>query len=98
MVKPAGLFILLLHMLKWQYQPGRRGNSWKFSIDEQRLRFQKVLKQNPGLKSGIAEILSDAYELAVMKAAHETGLRFDIFPVACPWTMEQLIQKDFYPD
>jgi hypothetical protein len=91
------LSVLLIHMLKWQYQPGRRSNSWKFTIDEQRFSFQKVLKQNPGLKSEIDAILSDAYEYAAMKAAHETGLRSDIFPSACPWTLEQLSDSSYYP-
>jgi hypothetical protein len=92
------LTVLFLHMLKWQYQPGRRDNSWKFSIDEQRLRFQKVLKQNPGLKSEFSQILADAYELALMKAIHETGLRSDLFPSLCPWTLEQLSDSNYYPD
>jgi hypothetical protein len=92
------LSILMLHLLKWQYQPGRRGNSWKFSIAEQRHRFQKVLKQNPGLKSEIGEVLADAYEYAALKATHETGLRTDIFPSSCPWTLDQLSDSGFYPD
>jgi len=92
------LTVLLVHMLKWQYQPGRRGNSWKFTIDEQRFSFQKVLKQNPGLKSEIDAILSDAYEYAVMKAAHETGLRNDLFPASCPWSLDQLSESSYYPD
>lgn len=92
------LSVLLLHLLKWQYQPGRRGNSWKYSIDEQRLRFQKVLRQNPGLKSELSEIIADAYELAALKAAHETGLRADVFPKVCPWSFEQLAETGYYPE
>ncbi len=92
------LSVLLLHLLKWHYQPSRRGNSWKFTIAEQRLKFQKVLKQNPGLKSEICEILTDAYEYAVLKATHETGLRPDIFPMTCPWTLEQLGDAAYFPD
>ena len=92
------LSVLLLYLLKWHYQSERRGNSWKFTIDEQRLRFQKVLKQNPGLKTEMADILTDAYEYAALKASHETGLRPAIFPKTCPWTLEQLCRTDFYPD
>ena len=33
--------IVLLHLLKWTYQPERRGKSWKRSIDIQRLEFKK---------------------------------------------------------
>ena len=29
------LKILFIHLLKWQYQPSYRGNSWRYSIEEQ---------------------------------------------------------------
>lgn len=92
------LSVLLLHLLKWHYQPPKRGNSWKYTIIEQRLKFQRVLKQNPGLKSEINTILTDAYEYALLKATHETGLRADIFPAQCPWTLEQLSDDTYYPE
>lgn len=92
------LSVLLCHMLKWHYQPLRRGNSWSYTIIEQRMKFKKVLGDNPGLKFELQKILADAYEYAVVKASHETGLRADIFPGACPWTLEQLSDKDFFPD
>jgi len=30
------LEILLMHLLKWQFQPEMKGPSWHFTIDEQR--------------------------------------------------------------
>ncbi|TRW98989.1 DUF29 domain-containing protein [Candidatus Methylobacter oryzae] len=92
------LSVLLLHMLKWHYQPSRRGNSWRYTIIEQRLKFQKVLSQNPGLKPEINAIVADAYEYAALKATHETGLRPDIFPQHCPWNLEQISDSEYFPD
>lgn len=92
------LSVLLCHMLKWHYQPSRRGNSWNYTIIEQRMKFKKVLRDNPGLKSEIQKIVADAYEYAVVKACHETGLRSGIFPNECPWTLDQLSDKDYFPD
>jgi hypothetical protein len=92
------LSVLICHLLKWHYQPSRRGNSWNYTIIEQRLKFKKVLNDNPGLKPELQKIINDAYEYASVKACHETGLRSDIFPNVCPWTIEQLSDKDFYPD
>lgn len=92
------LSVLLCHMLKWHYQPSRRGNSWNHTIIEQRIKFKKVLNENPGLKSEIQKIVNDAYEYALVKASHETGLRSDIFPNACPWTLEQLSDSSYFPD
>ncbi|HMU87844.1 MAG TPA: DUF29 family protein [Agitococcus sp.] len=33
---------------------------------------------------------------AVAKAAEETGL--DNFPEVCPWTFEQILNQDFWPE
>jgi Domain of unknown function DUF29 len=92
------LTILLLHLLKWQYQEVRRGRSWQLSIDEQRIQFSKALKDNPGLKPALNELLTDAYKLAVIKAAKETKISKSIFPESCPWDLAQLIDESFYPD
>jgi Domain of unknown function DUF29 len=92
------LTILLLHLLKWKYQELRRGRSWQLSIDEQRIQFSKTLKDNPGLKSALDELLIDAYKLAVIKAAKETKISKNIFPESCPWELAQLVDEVFYPE
>ncbi len=38
------LAVLLMHLLKWQFQPGKRTHSWKYTIKEQRLRVRKILQ------------------------------------------------------
>jgi uncharacterized protein DUF29 len=40
------LTVPLLHLLKWQFQPGLRGNSWRLSIEEQRYRLEDHLNDN----------------------------------------------------
>src|SRR5580692_5108256 len=44
------LEILLAHLLKWQFQPMGKCNSWKYTIDEQRLRITDLLIESPSLK------------------------------------------------
>jgi len=88
------LAVLLQHLLKWHYQ--RR--SWQLTIKAQRLECAKLLKTNPGLKSELNEILADAYQLAVVKAAKETKFDEAVFPVECPWLLSQITHIDFYPD
>jgi hypothetical protein len=92
------LTILLLHLLKWKYQEIRRGRSWQLSIDEQRIQFNKTLKDNPSLKPALDEITQDAYKLAVIKAARETKISKNVFPESCPWELAQLVDEAFYPD
>ena len=45
------LDVLLMHLLKWQYQPSHRSSCWEGSIKEQRLRIKNILKENSGLKA-----------------------------------------------
>lgn len=91
------LTILLLHLLKWQYQESRRGRSWELSIDEQRLKFAETLEENPGLKPKLDEILKKAYRYAVIQASRETKISKGIFPADCPWSLDQITNDTFFP-
>ncbi len=92
------LTILLLHLLKWKFQPSRKSRSGTLSIDEQRIQFLDVLKENPSLKPRLNDILEDAYRLAIVKAAKETKLSKKDFPNSCPWNWEKIMDSEFYPD
>ena len=92
------LAVLLQHLLKWQYQPARRGKSWELTIKWQRVDFLKVLRDNPGLKSKLSGLLIDAYQSAVIKASEETGIDESDFPAVCPWSFEEIANSLFYPD
>ena len=45
----SNLVVILLHLLKWQYQPDSRGGSWRGSIREHRRRINDDLKDSPSL-------------------------------------------------
>lgn len=92
------LDVLLMHLLKWQYQPGHRSSSWEGSIKEQRLRIKKVLKENPGLKPKIPDTLVEAYEAALVTAFKETGLPESTFPSQCPWNFNDVMDSNFWPE
>ena len=92
------LAVLLLHLLKWRYQPGLRGNIWRGSIEEQRLRLDEHLKDNPSLKAQIGSAMVTAYRLASVQADRETGLARATFPQDCPFTVDQVMADDFWPD
>ena len=92
------LSVLLSHLLKWQYQPTMRGHSWVYSIKEQRKQSKIHLKDNPSLKSKLDDILIDAYDVAISKAAKETTLDEKEFPQECPYTFDQIMNDEFYPE
>jgi hypothetical protein len=77
----SGLRVLLLHLLKWQYQPNLQGLSWRATIIVQRGELADHLTESPSLKSRLPEAMARAYRLALAEAAVETGLAKQIFPV-----------------
>ncbi|MCG1054717.1 DUF29 domain-containing protein [Mycetohabitans sp. B5] len=90
--------VLLAHLLKWQYQSGRRGSSWQRTIKEQRRALDAALNDTPSLKNSLSNHnwIARTWADAVSKAVEETGL--DVFPDACPWSMDQVLSVSFYPD
>jgi hypothetical protein len=87
--------VLLLHMLKWDLQPERRTRSWAISIAVQREIAVEVVADNPGLKSRIEEAARRAYRRARLEAAGETGLKVTAFPPDIPYTLDDIMTRDF---
>ena len=91
---------LVMHLLKWQYQPSRRqlGHSWESTITLARDEIALVLERNPGLQQQMPAYLAKRYGAARRLARIETGLPLTTFPATCPWTLEQVLDDDFWPD
>jgi len=94
----SSLSLLLMHLLKWHFQPQRRSKSWIFSIREQQRMVCKVLKENPSLKHTLPEVFADAYADALFMAEHDTKTSRYEFPQQCPWTFDEFMSNDFWPD
>lgn len=92
------LTVLLLHLLKWRFQPGRRGASWEATIAVQRDDVADHLLDNPSLKAILNEVIISAYRKAMILAIGETGLPRSIFPETCPWTFEEIMNPGFWPE
>lgn len=90
------LRILLGHLLKWQYQPQNRSNSWMSSIREQREEIQELLERSPSLKPNFSLAVIEAYPKGVHLAVQETNLPYETFPEACPYTDEQVLVETFW--
>ncbi len=88
---------LLMHLLKWQYQPATQGPSWTGSIREQRRRLDRLFRRMPSLRAKVGEFLADDYEVARELAAAETGLALDRLPEACPYTVVQILDLEWLP-
>lgn len=92
------LEVLIIHLLKWQYQPSYRGRSWHLTINEQRIRVKRLLKKMPSLKSKLNDEFQEVYPIAVIRTEKETGLDRKTFPEIPPYTIDQILDDNFYPD
>ena len=91
------LRVLLLHLLKCQFQPENKSGSWLGTITEQRSEIASLLEQNPSLRREVAQRAQRSYAAAVHGASMETGLPGSIFPSTSPYSHEQLLDPDFFP-
>ena len=89
------LSVLLLHWLKWQYQPVRRGSSCVVTPRNQCRALADRLVDNPSLKAKCAKAVARAYGDARGEAYAESGLPEGIFPATCDWTFDQIMAPDF---
>ena len=89
------LIVLLMHLLKYQYQPSMRSSSWRGTIFEQRRQIALLIKNSPSLKPYYLEIFSECYSDAINEASAETKLPLSVFPVESPFLELDVINLDF---
>jgi len=92
------LTILLMHLLKWQYQTVKRSTSWRNTIAVQRIDIRELLEDSPSLRNEVSDRIKTAYEKAKLAAEVETGIEKNNFPAACPFSFEQILDEDFLPN
>ncbi|MBD2386797.1 DUF29 domain-containing protein [Cylindrospermum sp. FACHB-282] len=92
------LIRLLLHLLKWQYQPQRRSDSWLDSITDARTQIELTIKDSPSLKKYPTEQLEESYERARRQATKQTGLLISVFPENCPYSLDLVLNEDWLPE
>ena len=93
----SNLIILLLHLLKYKYQPAKKTNSWKASIREHRRRLRDDFKVSPSLKRYFQEVFEESYQDSREQVADETGLPIDTFPTLCPFTVAEVLDSNYLP-
>jgi hypothetical protein len=92
------LTVLLLHLLKWQYQAVKRSTSRRNTIAVQRIDIRELLEDSPSLKTEISDKIAVAYEKAKLAAEVETGIEKNNFPAECPFSLEQILDETFLPE
>lgn len=88
----SNLKVLLMHLLKYQYQPEKRSNSWRASIVEHQQRLKQSFKESPSLRSHFTAIFDECYQDARELAAAETGFSIAQFAIASPFSPEEVLK------
>ena len=92
------LKVLIVHLLKWVFQPELRGISWQLTIQEQQDQLHELLVDNPSLKNQMTASLERAYPRAVRRTALETSFAEETFPTECPFRLEDILNESFWPN
>lgn len=89
--------VLLIHLLKCQYQQARRTKSWDQTIVNCRDKIADCLEDTPSLQRLLhdSEWIQKYYRRARRDAAKEAQMQADTFPANCPYTVEQMLDSDF---
>lgn len=94
----SNLEVVLMHLLKYQYQPDRRSKSWRLTLFEHRDRLRKAFRESPSLRPYLPSVFEDCYCNARKKASIETDLPIATFPPDSPFTPEQALDEDYLPE
>jgi len=84
------LVVLLVHLLKWEYQPERRSGSWQGTMLEQQRELRQLLDSGT-LRAHALAVLAETYAEARKQAAAETGLARTVFSGECPWDLDEVL-------
>ena len=93
----SNLRVVLLHLLKYKYQPSKRSDSWENSIIEHRIRLMEDFEASPSLKRHCEAVFQKQYQYARKQAAVETRLSLNTFPSESPFTLTEVLDIDFLP-
>jgi hypothetical protein len=85
------LTVLVMHLLKWDFQPDHQSKSWKSTILTQRKEIRNLIDDNPSLRRIIPEKIGLLFTDAVEIAAVETGLPESVFPETCPYSVDEIL-------
>jgi hypothetical protein len=94
--------VLLIHMLKLMCSAGSLDSEtvWKRSIRNARNRIDDLIDDHPSLRTRLAEFCERVYPRAARDAHDELsdyGDEHKSFPTDCPWTLDELLDHEFWP-
>ncbi len=96
------LRVIMIHLLKLVYSTGSRDpeHAWKRSIRNARKAIRRLFDNHPSLRTHLELLSARTYEYATEDAHDELsdyGDGHEAFPADCPWTLDELLDHEFWP-
>jgi hypothetical protein len=88
---------LIRHLLKWQFQPGHRAESWRIAIGEQRTFLGGLIELSPSLSGFVSEAFPGEYRYGRQLALNDIGVREDVIPETPPFDLDQAMNDRYLP-
>ena len=88
---------LLLHLLKWLYQPTHRSRSWRVSIIRERKELKEIFIKNTNLEKYAHECFDDSFTDAIKYAEIEIKSKKKL-PKVHVFSVEQALDNNFWPE
>jgi hypothetical protein len=92
----SAVYQVLVHSLKWRWQPERRGHRWQSSLVEHRNRLERDLTAT--LREALPAMVRNEYPRARRKASAQTRIPVAMFDATCPWTVKEILDHEYYPE
>lgn len=87
---------LTVQLLMWTVQPAVRTEVFQTAILDQRTSVETLLRASPSLRSQVEAALPRTYAAAI-ETAEEAGVPRAMFPGEAVFTLEQLVDRSFWP-
>ena len=91
------LRVLIMHLLKCQFQKDHPQNKWRSTLVEQRTRLSLLFEESPSLRGKLQQFAEQSHPIAARRAALETGLDVKAFPDELPYSISQILDLDCTP-
>jgi len=91
------LTVLILDLLKWKWQPEKQTRGWQSTLLTQRAELDQLLEDSPSLRRAVAAAVTKVYPAVLRSAVLETGLPATAFPSECPFSSDQILDREFLP-
>ena len=85
---------ILRCLLKWDQLADARDRNWPLTIHQQRRRVVRQMRKQRGLMSVVGDVMREAYGVARAAVSAELALYDDALPSACPYTWNDVMDRD----